>query len=91
MILLLIAIALLVLDWRQTLRIFREGWSELNPVIRLAHSRFGRQGVDGYFACCIASLLLVDAFYEHAVYVIAGIAVVQAVVVIRNLALGIKP
>lgn len=89
--LLFILMVLLVLDWRQTLRIFELRRRELNPVIRWAFARWGRRGVDGYFAACIALVLLLDAFYAGAFIVLAIAAAVQAFVVIRNYRLGIRP
>lgn len=88
--LVLFLIVLLVLDWRQTLRIFEQRRRELNPVIRWVHARWGRRGVDGYFAACIALVLLLDAFYANAFIVLAIVAAVQAFVVIRNYRLGIR-
>jgi hypothetical protein len=64
---LLAAFALLLIDWRQTLTIFRRGRRELNPVIRWAYARWGRRGVDGYFAAWVAvTVLLAMALRETA-------------------------
>lgn len=93
MLLLLAAITLLLIDWRQTLHIFERGRWEKNRVIRWAHARWGRRGVDGYFACWIAGVLLADAFvpWDWArIAIVSLVVLVQAVVVIRNHRRGIK-
>lgn len=93
-VLLVILLALLLVDWRQTLAIFAVGRWETNRVIRWAHARWGRRGIDGYFACWVAAVLLFDAFVPWGWARIAGVALVvlvQAVVVVRNHRRGIRP
>lgn len=85
-----LAILLLALDWRQTLRIFAAGRRELNPVIRWAHARFGAAGIHGYFAAWIAAAVAVTA-WEHGAIALGAAAAVQALVVARNWRLGIRP
>lgn len=87
----LFLVVLLVLDWRQTLWIFAHGRGELNPVIRWAHARWGTDGIGGYFAACIAAVLLAQAMVPWAWMVLAPIALIQAAVVIRNWRRGVRP
>ena len=68
---LIAAVALLAIDWRQTLTIFRRGRREKNRVIRWAHARWGLHGIDGYFLVCVAG-----TGYIHQV----GIAADQAAI-----------
>lgn len=87
---LLIAVLLLVLDWRQTLRIFRDGRRELNPAIRWLHGRCGKAGIHGYFAAWIAVAFALTG-WEHGALALGVLAAAQAVVVARNWRLGIRP
>lgn len=87
---LLAAVLLLLVDWRQTLTIFRRGRRELNPVIRRMHARCGRRGIDGYFAAWVAVVL---AFHTTVPYGFVGsalVALVQLIVVVRNHRRGIR-
>ena len=88
---LLAAVALLLIDWRQTLTIFHRGRRELNPVIRWAYARWGRRGVDGYFAVWIAGVALFHSSVPYGFVGSALVALVQAVVVVRNHRRGIRP
>lgn len=89
--LLLAAIALLLVDWRQTLAIFAARRWETNRVIRWAFARWGRRGVDGYFAVWVAGVVLFHSFVPYGFVGSALVALVQAVVVVRNHRRGIRP
>ena len=93
LVLLLSAIALLLVDWRQTLTIFRRGRREKNRVIRWAYARCGRRGIDGYFACWIAAVLLFSAFVPWPLVGAGGagiVALIEAAVVVRNYRRGVR-
>jgi hypothetical protein len=94
--LLAIAALLLVLDWRQTLRIAQPGgWYERNPAIAWLIKRFGAAGVQFWFTLC-AVLFAAFAYrmWDEPATVAwaAGIAAaIELACVINNLRLGIKP
>lgn len=89
--LVILLLMLLIVDWRQTLTIFRSGRRELNPVIRWAYARWGRRGIDGYFAAWIAGVALFHSSVPYGFVGSALVALVQAVVVVRNHRRGIRP
>jgi hypothetical protein len=87
---LLAAVLLLAIDWRQTLTIFRRGRREKNRVIRWAYARWGRHGIDGYFACWVAGVALFHSLVPYGFVGSALVALVQTVVVVRNHRHGIR-
>jgi hypothetical protein len=87
---LLAAVALLLIDWRQTLTIFRRGRREKNRAIRWAYARWGRRGIDGYFACWVAGVALFHSLVPYGFVGSALVALVQTVVVVRNHRHGIR-
>jgi hypothetical protein len=92
-ILLVVLIALLIIDCLQTRYIFAHGRGELNPVIRWAYARWGRRGIDGYFACWIAAVLLFSAFVPWPLVGAGGagiVALIEAAVVVRNYRRGVR-
>jgi hypothetical protein len=91
LVLLLSAIALLLVDWRQTLTIFRRGRREKNRAIRWAYARWGRRGVDGYFAAWVAGVALFHVCVPYGFAGSAVIALIEAVAAVRNHRHGIRP
>jgi hypothetical protein len=89
--LIIAAIVLLVIDCLQTRYIFAHGRGEKNRVIRWAYARWGRRGIDGYFAAWVAGVALFHAFVPYGFIGSALVALVQAVVVVRNHRRGIRP
>jgi hypothetical protein len=94
--LLVLLLALLVIDWRQTLVIARPGgWVEgWNPVLKRLIDRYSYAGVHGWFAfvlalCAVGAWLL---WADPALPWLAGVCcALQAAPVIHNWRLGIRP
>lgn len=89
-----VLVLLLVIDWRQTLIIARPGgWHERNPVLAWLIDRSPKL-VHGYFALCIAAVLLAAWLLRDepvALAWLSGIAaLLQAVPVLNNHRIGIR-
>lgn len=87
-----VLLVLLVIDWRQTLRIAEPGgWHELNPI--LGHEPTP-EGVHWYFTICMvlaAGLIWLATWSGWALSFLVICTLVQATVVLRNYRMGIKP
>lgn len=84
LVLLLIAEALLALDWRQTLTIARDPavYSEINKILR-PHPSVA--AVCRYFILCMLGLALNAWYFQEAgIYMSSFIVVLESVVTVRN-------
>jgi len=83
-------LALMVIDYRQTIQIFRRGFRELNPVIRWAHRSCGERGILVYYLVCAAmavglwSLPLSENLVTVRFGITAAIVAAQALICLSN-------